>query len=273
MTITAELEVAVYHGSDLGDEDYECQSCEQETKPDQYLGMWRQLWAKRDTAWHLDRPNPTLQRFSHLLLQGRSRENPARVLFPFCGKNVDMKQLWLAGHTVFGVDCASEAINDFFSGHQIPFKSRSLKNSDNGRLNSTNDGRLNLIQHNFYTLDSDIVNGTIEAVWDRGAFGTITEREQEFYVATMQRLLAVNFRYLLLVLEFDSKLFTGLPYSQPEWKVRKYFGDFAHIEKLDSRIPDHVGLYQKHMGCPLEVRETTYLLSSKNEIIDKANGA
>lgn len=26
--------------------------------PDQYLAIWKQLWSKRDTAWHLTRPHP-----------------------------------------------------------------------------------------------------------------------------------------------------------------------------------------------------------------------
>jgi len=76
--------------------------------------------------------------------------------------------------------------------------------------------------------------------------------------------MAPNFRYLLLVLEFDEQQFTDLPYNQPEAKIHQYFGDFAEITKLESRIPDHVGVYQRHMGSPLEVRETTYLLTSKS---------
>lgn len=72
--------------------------------------------------------------------------------------------------------------------------------------------------------NSPLINNTIECVWDRGAFGTITEEEQKLYIQTMKRLLAPNFRYLLLVTEFDDKLWTGVPFSQPEEKVRQYFG-------------------------------------------------
>lgn len=104
----------------------------------------------------------------------------------------------------------------------------------------------------------------MECVWDRGAFGTITDHEQELYVSTIRRLLAPNFRYLLLVLEFDEAIFPGPPMSQPESKVRKYFGDFCNIEKLESRIPPHVKLYQEHMGKPMEVRECVYFMTPKN---------
>lgn len=31
---------------------------EQQEHPDQYLYIWKQLWSKRDTAWHLEKPHP-----------------------------------------------------------------------------------------------------------------------------------------------------------------------------------------------------------------------
>ena len=111
---------------------------------------------------------------------------------------------------------------------------------------------------------SEKINGSFDIAWDRGAFGTITEAEQRLYVQTVRRLMAPNFRYLLLVLEFDDTEFTELPYNQPESKIHHYFGEFAEITKLESRVPDHVGVYQRHMGKPMEVRETTYLLTAKS---------
>jgi hypothetical protein len=172
-----------------------------------------------------------------------------------------MRTFWESGHTVFGVDCADEAISDFFVGNGISYQTRPLTGGLKGQVHSSPDNRLNVLQHNFLTLDHELINGTIDVVWDRGAFGTITIFEQELYVKTMRRLLSSNFRYLLLVLEFDEDKFEGPPLSQPESKVRSFFSDFCNIEKLESRIPDHVGLYQKHMGNPLEVRETTYLMT------------
>lgn len=85
----------------------------------------------------------------------------------------------------------------------------------------------------------------------------------------MKRLLAKDFRYLLLVTEFDQEKFQGPPLSQPEERVRKYFGDFCEIERLESIVPDHVKLYQEHIATaigpevPMEVHETTYLLTPK----------
>ncbi|XP_015791373.1 thiopurine S-methyltransferase [Tetranychus urticae] len=226
---------------------------------DNYTQMWKELWSARDTAWHLTHRNPTLVKYEDLLLNGRKS---VRMLFPMCGKVIDMKYFWEQGHEVYGADCAPEAVQDFFNEQKLEYTSEKL--DERAQIYSVPDKRLNIIQTNFLTLDNPKINKTIDCVWDRGAFGTITEDEQKLYIQTMKRLLAPDFRYLLLVTEFDDKIWTGVPFSQPEEKVREYFGDFCEIQKLESKIPDHVSLYQKHMQAPLKVLETSYLLKPKN---------
>lgn len=110
-----------------------------------------------------------------------------------------------------------------------------------------------------------MINGRIDSVWDRGAFGTITEEEQKLYINTMKRLLANDFRYLLLVVEYDQSKWDGVPFSQPEEKVRSYY-NWCSIEKLRTWTPEHKKLYQSHMkNQVLEVQETTYLLTPKKD--------
>lgn len=203
------------------------------------------------------------------LLEGKSKENPARILLPLCGKSNDLRFLYQNGHIVTGVECAPQAIDDFFTLNNLPHQVREINGTRKGakvNLHSTLDERLRVCQSNFLTLDSpETLNATIDCVWDRGAFGTITDEEQELYIKTIRRLLSDNFRYLLLVLEFDAeKSSDPVPLPQPEEKVRRMFGEFCNIEKLESKIPNHVSLYQKHMGAPLEVRETVYLMTPKN---------
>ena len=184
------------------------------------------------------------------LLEGK--ENPAKVLLPLCGKSNDLKFLYDEGHRVLGVECADEAIDDFFRLNGIRDETTVItatKKRTPAKQHSSPDQNLNIVQNNFLTLDSNLLNGTMDCVWDRGAFGTITEVEQSLYIQTIRRLLAPDFRYLLLVLEFDeAKSKDAVPMPQPEWKIRSYFGDFCEIEKMESKIPSHVSLYQKHMG-------------------------
>lgn len=87
------------------------------------------------------------------LLEGHNADNPVRMLFPLCGKNLDMANFYREGHTVYGVECADEAISDFFTGNGITYATSRLPGAENGKLHSTSDGRLNIVQHNFLTLD------------------------------------------------------------------------------------------------------------------------
>lgn len=90
----------------------------------------------------------TLQRYLDRLLDGR--EN-VRILFPLCGKNVDMHHLWSQGHRVTGVECADEAIHDVFVDNGIEHTTAPLGTT--GKVHSTTDGRFQIVQHNFLTLN------------------------------------------------------------------------------------------------------------------------
>ncbi len=48
-----------------------------------------------------------------------------------------------------------------------------------------------------------------------------------------------------------------------EFLMTIFLGNFCNIRKIESSLPDHLQLYQKHMGEPLEVRESVYLLTRK----------
>lgn len=167
------------------------------------------------------------------------------------------------GHTVFGVECSKDGIMDFFNEQDLEYEEVQMTNGKDYYY-TTKDRRLTIFNTNFYTLDDEMIVGRVDSVWDRGAFGTITEAEQEMYIATMRKLLAPDFRYLLLVTEYDQSKWNGVPFSQPEDKVRNYY-NWANIEKLMSWTPEHLKLYQKHMNNNeiLEVKETTYLMTPK----------
>ncbi|RWS12839.1 putative thiopurine S-methyltransferase-like protein [Dinothrombium tinctorium] len=165
--------------------------------PHTYAKMWKELWALSDIAWHLKHRNPALVKYDNKLIIGY---NPVRILFPFRGKVIDMSHYWKAGHEIL--------------------KEKLWMMKENLR------SAIKYYQWQFFNFESvnPLINGTIDCVWDRGAFGTITEVEQHYLINTMKKLLVPNFRYLLLVTEFDDSQFNRVPYSQPEEKVRNYFG-------------------------------------------------
>lgn len=89
-----------------------------------------------------------LEKYQDKLLNGRSS---VKLMFPFCGKVIDMKYFWENGHNVYGIDCAPEAIKDFYAEQKIEYDTKEV--TPGTTLYSSKDGRLNLFNSNFYTID------------------------------------------------------------------------------------------------------------------------
>jgi len=225
--------------------------------PDEYTNLWKELYANQTTSWHLTEKNPTLVKYENRLLEGR-KDGKMTILVPFCGKSVDMKHFYLAGHTVFGIDCCIEAIIGFFQEQELEYDKVPMSNGKDYYY-ATKDRRLILLHTNFYTLDDEMINGKIDAVWDRGGFVAIDGVEQELYIKTIRKLMADDFRYLLLVVEYDKSQLNSFPYPQPEEKVRKFY-DWATVEKLASWPMSEK---RSPRLSKLDVNEAAYLITPK----------
>ncbi len=57
-----------------------------------------------------------------------SNDRQQFVLFPLCGKTVDMKAVLDAKHQVIGIECAQLGIEAFFNENNIQYK---IENEDN----------------------------------------------------------------------------------------------------------------------------------------------
>lgn len=86
--------------------------------------------------------------YDHKLLEGR--DGKMTILFPFCGKAVDMVYYYQNGHTVIGVECSQEGIIEFFEEQQLEYDKVS---KGNNFLYTTKDLKLVIFNTNFFTLD------------------------------------------------------------------------------------------------------------------------
>ena len=108
-----------------------------------------------------------------------------------------------------------------------------------------------------------MVNRKIDSVWDRGGFVAVDGVEQEMYIRTIRRLLADEFRYLLLVVEYDRSRWNSIPFTQPEEKVRKFY-DWANVEKLDAWTVNEKRYQNLKDFATLDVKEVVYLITPKS---------
>ena len=75
---------------------------------------WQNLYASNQTAWHLQPPNPVLQKYLRELVgEIPSMEAPevkhVSILLPLCGQSQDLDYLANRGFTVYGVEAIGQA--------------------------------------------------------------------------------------------------------------------------------------------------------------------
>ena len=80
---------------------------EQEQSEVTRLSRWQVKWKANQTNWHVDGVHPALGKHKPSMADG------ARVLFPLCGKSVDMEVLANQGCDVVGVDGCPEALQQW----------------------------------------------------------------------------------------------------------------------------------------------------------------
>lgn len=146
--------------------------------------FWVQRWARGETGWHQDAPEPRMVReFESKGSQYR------RVLVPLCGKSLDL--LWLArrGLEVIGSEWSAQACREFFEEHRIPFVVQ-----ESGGVTSYRSSdpalRVQLLQGDFFSLTSEQV-GSIDIVYDRAAMIALAPPLREAYVKHLQKIAKI----------------------------------------------------------------------------------
>ena len=198
-----------------------------------------------------------------------------RILLPLCGKSVDLLWLWRHGHDVVGVEDFAKSISDFAAdSHLVPEDVNNNKSQDEEMQAIKEcigaEEMLSLLQSSFSPSNasgSPFTDHSFNAVWDRSAFVSMPPRYHGFYAEAIKRLLNWHdFRFMLLVYEFDETAVKGPPYAVTQDRVRALFQDFADIHRIyeapllfDARLS---GSNQFSLS-KTDVREVVYLLRNK----------
>merc|ERR1712142_948476 len=141
----------------------------------------------------------------------------------------------MGGHNVVGCEGVEQACTEFFSENNIEFTRTPLEGID-GSLFSSADGRLRLFQCDFLALTPEVVGTKIDAVWDIQSLVSINPRDRKQYVRTLRSLLADDFRYLLVTIEYEPFAHLGRPHSISYNAVKELFGSFSNV-KFIAQLP------------------------------------
>lgn len=202
------------------------------------LSIWESTWEKGDTSFHLPAVNEKLSgNFDELLgvrEEGRSEYSARRVMVPLCGKSQDLVHLHAAGHTVVGCEWVEKACLQFFQENNIQHTRTPLEGIE-GSLFTSEDGRLLIYQCDFLALTPELLKLKFDAVWDIQALVAINPRDRKQYVRTIRSLMADEFRYLLVTIEYEPFAHLGRPHSISYNAVKELFGSFAAVKFVSAQ--------------------------------------
>ena len=69
--------------------------------PDDRLDLWRGRWTDQRFGWHKSNVNEHLLKYFDMLKNGKEK---LKILFPLCGKSLDLVYCYNQGHTVIGIE-------------------------------------------------------------------------------------------------------------------------------------------------------------------------
>ena len=194
------------------------------------LQDWIDRWTQQQIGFHEGHPNKLLVKHVDRMLDGRSE---IRILLPLCGKSIDIKWLYDEGHTVVGVECSEQALQEFFHENNVKYIVEK-EDEIEGKLYKSLDDRIRLYCCDFFKFTCD-VEADFQGVYDRGAFVAINGSDREKYAMLMTMLLGPDCRYLLQAYDYDPAKYQGPPHYVSEGEILTLYEAKCKIKQLDLR--------------------------------------
>jgi SAM-dependent methyltransferase len=181
-----------------------------------------------------------------------------RIFVPLCGKSLDMAHMASLDSVsqVVGLDGIEKALLEFAKENpQLEITSSStpnnndddttvekaesasssqaaavLSSSSSSSFKYWNGKKIQLIQGDFFHLDSNITSGRFDAIYDRASMVAIEPALRLDYVATMGRLIQPGGKILLVVIERDDD--AGPPFSVTYSHVQQLYEPQEWVESI-----------------------------------------
>ncbi|CAF0995279.1 unnamed protein product [Brachionus calyciflorus] len=189
--------------------------------------FWNERWNKNEIGFHQANNNQNLVKHLNKLVEDNKH---IRILFPFCGKAVDMSWLASLGHEVVGVEYVQMACEKFFAENNIK---HNVSEVQGFKLFTSEDGKIKIYNGSFFDFTTEHEK-PFECVWDRGAYGALHYELRVKYSTHMKSLLAPKVRYLLDVFDYDTSLYPGPPHACKKDEITNLYGSEFKFELLES---------------------------------------
>ena len=186
---------------------------------------------------HMPEINPFLQEYFQLLDDGKLKGK--RIFVPFCGKSLDMKWFYEKGMSVVGVEVSELPAREFFSGNNLEYEVEHSTTVPHCKI-YRHDDRLCIYLCDIFNLDSKLLGGRFDYLWDRGALVAVIHEERELYWNFISSILADNAQGFIELNEFDSTQHTGPPYDFSKDCLARLLGDKYSFKQICIRKEDEM---------------------------------
>eukprot|EP00112_Aurelia_sp_Birch-Aquarium-sp1_P023610 Seg709.10 transcript_id=Seg709.10/GoldUCD/mRNA.D3Y31 product="putative thiopurine S-methyltransferase" protein_id=Seg709.10/GoldUCD/D3Y31 len=195
------------------------------------VDYWNNRWKEGQTGWHKTFTNPGLEKYFGRVV---GDEKQQRILFPLCGKSLDMKWVADQGHHVTGVDGSEKAAKEFFEDNKIEYKMDAINMAPRGALVfSSLDEKIKIFVCDMYNFRSTVAGGQFNGAFDRGALVAINPKDRPKYAELMADLILPGGKILAECFEYDPTVYGGPPHHVPEQHVHEIYGKNFNVDQLE----------------------------------------
>jgi thiopurine S-methyltransferase len=212
------------------------------------LEDWGSRWRDGMIGWHQADVSYLLAEYAPQMWGDKA---PGTVYVPLCGKTLDLAFLAEHAETVFGVEYAEQAIEEFFV-------ERGLEPTiDAGPPACYRAANYALFAGDYYDVTTEHL-GPIDAVFDRASLVAVDPETRIKYADHLRSLMATGSKMLLIAFYYDQSEMNGPPWSVSEGELERLYADGFDFEHLDTRdITDDVF---RSRGLSIMI-ESAYLLT------------
>lgn len=176
------------------------------------IKSWQDRWDTGNIRFH----NPEvhamlLKHFDKICPSG----DGGRIFVPLCGKTLDMK--WLSEQNMFvvGLDGVRLSLEQFMSEQNLNFTTEKIPElGEDCEVFKTADDKFHLYRGDIMDFSASI-EGTFDAVWDRGSLVALRREDVPQYVKVIKSLIKPGGRCLVEVFDYDVKIMEGADIKPP----------------------------------------------------------
>lgn len=252
----------------------------------QRLGRWEERWNANQTSWHRLAVNRHLLNHSAQLAPEAERSGnnvEPRMLFPLCGKSLDMAFMSRRGYSVVGIEGVAKAIHEFAQEQGLtetavpvalpPALDAELFKMHAILIGSDTPNRLKppppvlLLEGDFLSIGPSEAAAIVPfpAAFDRGGLVAVEPPDRPRYARVLADLIEPGGRILLVSVEHDpfSDGRLGPPFEIVESEIRDLFKDTFDVHLLQREDLSGTEDGMLHRGCK-RFFDCVYLLVRKS---------